>query len=55
LAARRGELGSAVWLGFLVAMVAALLTGLSYASLGSRYRARAVRPMSPRGPTTARC
>ncbi|WP_207540617.1 APC family permease [Sabulicella rubraurantiaca] len=32
-----GELGSAVWLGFLVAMVAALLTGLSYASLGSRY------------------
>jgi amino acid transporter len=32
-----GALGSAVWLGFLVAMVAALLTGLSYASLGSRY------------------
>ncbi|MGX9963212.1 APC family permease [Roseomonas sp. F4] len=32
-----GELGSAIWLGFLVAMVAALLTGLSYASLGSRY------------------
>jgi APA family basic amino acid/polyamine antiporter len=32
-----GELGSAVWLGFIVAMVAALLTGLSYASLGSRY------------------
>lgn len=32
-----GELGSAVWLGFLVAMVAALLTGLSYASLGSRH------------------
>lgn len=32
-----GELGSAVWLGFLLAMVAALLTGLSYASLGSRY------------------
>ncbi len=31
------ELGSAVWLGFVVAMVAALLTGLSYASLGSRY------------------
>jgi amino acid transporter len=26
-----------LWLGFLVAMVAALLTGLSYASLGSRY------------------
>lgn len=32
-----GELGSAVWLGFAVAMVAALLTGLSYASLGARY------------------
>ncbi|MBU8546211.1 MULTISPECIES: APC family permease [Roseomonadaceae] len=32
-----GELGAALWLGFLVAMVAALLTGLSYASLGSRY------------------
>ncbi len=32
-----GELGSTVWLGFLVSMVAALLTGLSYASLGSRY------------------
>ncbi len=32
-----GQLGSAVWLGFGVAMVAALLTGLSYASLGSRY------------------
>lgn len=32
-----GQLGSAVWLGFVVAMVAALLTGLSYASLGSRY------------------
>ncbi|MES2712085.1 MAG: APC family permease [Pseudomonadota bacterium] len=32
-----GQLGSAVWLGFAVAMVAALLTGLSYASLGSRY------------------
>ncbi|WP_149537802.1 APC family permease [Siccirubricoccus phaeus] len=32
-----GELGAAVWLGFAVAMVAALLTGLSYASLGARY------------------
>ena len=31
-----GDLGNAVWLGFAVAMVAALLTGLSYASLGSR-------------------
>jgi APA family basic amino acid/polyamine antiporter len=32
-----GELGSAVWLAFLVSMFAAGLTGLSYASLGSRY------------------
>lgn len=32
-----GEMGSAVWLAFMAAMVAALLTGLSYASLGSRY------------------
>jgi amino acid transporter len=32
-----GSLGSAIWLAFLVAMVAALLTGLSYASVGSRY------------------
>lgn len=32
-----GQLGGALWLGFGVAMVAALLTGLSYASLGSRY------------------
>lgn len=32
-----GQLGAAVWLGFAVTMVAALLTGLSYASLGSRY------------------
>jgi APA family basic amino acid/polyamine antiporter len=32
-----GELGSAVWLGFLLSLVIALLTGLSYASLGSRY------------------
>lgn len=32
-----GELGSAAWLGFLVSMVAAGLTGLSYASIGSRY------------------
>ncbi|WP_406855448.1 APC family permease [Alsobacter sp. KACC 23698] len=29
--------GNAVWLAFLVALVAALLTALSYASLGSRY------------------
>ncbi len=32
-----GEAGSAVWMSFLVALVAALLTSLSYASLGSRY------------------
>lgn len=32
-----GEAGSAVWLSFIVAMLAALLTALSYASLGSRY------------------
>ncbi len=30
-------MGNAVWAGFVTAMVAALLTGLSYASLGSRY------------------
>jgi basic amino acid/polyamine antiporter, APA family len=32
-----GLSGNAVWLSFLVALVAALLTALSYASLGSRY------------------
>ena len=32
-----GELGAAVWLGFLFSLFIALLTGLSYASLGSRY------------------
>lgn len=32
-----GLMGSAVWLAFLVAMVAALLTGISYASIASRY------------------
>jgi amino acid transporter len=32
-----GTMGSAIWLAFLAAMVAALLTALSYASLGSRY------------------
>jgi amino acid transporter len=31
------ELGNLVWLGFVTSMVAAGLTGLSYASLGSRY------------------
>jgi APA family basic amino acid/polyamine antiporter len=30
-------LGNAVWLAFLMAMVAAMLTGLSYACVGSRY------------------
>jgi basic amino acid/polyamine antiporter, APA family len=30
-------MGNTVWAGFVTAMVAALLTGLSYASLGSRY------------------
>jgi basic amino acid/polyamine antiporter, APA family len=32
-----GQAGNAVWLAFLAALVAALLTALSYASLGSRY------------------
>jgi amino acid transporter len=32
-----GEVGNAVWLAFIVALIAALLTALSYASLGSRY------------------
>jgi APA family basic amino acid/polyamine antiporter len=32
-----GQAGSAVWLSFIVALFAALLTSLSYASLGSRY------------------
>lgn len=32
-----GHVGTAVWLSFLAALVAALLTALSYASLGSRY------------------
>ena len=31
------EMGSAIWLAFLLSLVAAGLTGLSYASLGSRY------------------
>jgi APA family basic amino acid/polyamine antiporter len=31
------QLGNAVWLAFLVSMVAAVITGLSYASLASRY------------------
>lgn len=32
-----GVLGNAVWLSFVISMIAALLTGLCYASLGSRY------------------
>lgn len=32
-----GHVGNAVWLAFVVALIAALLTALSYASLGSRY------------------
>ncbi len=32
-----GLAGNALWLAFLVALIAALLTALSYASLGSRY------------------
>ncbi len=32
-----GEMGNAVWIAFVTSMVAAGLTGLSYASLGSRY------------------
>jgi APA family basic amino acid/polyamine antiporter len=32
-----GTMGNAIWIAFLSSMVAALLTGLSYASLGSRY------------------
>lgn len=32
-----GMLGDMVWASFLIAMIAAMLTGLSYAALGSRY------------------
>lgn len=32
-----GVMGNLAWLAFLVSMIAALLTGMSYASLGSRY------------------
>lgn len=32
-----GQMGNGVWLAFLVSMIAAGFTGLSYASLGSRY------------------
>lgn len=39
-----GVMGNAMWLAFVVSMAAALLTGLTYAALGSRYP-RAVQPM----------
>jgi APA family basic amino acid/polyamine antiporter len=32
-----GQMGNVIWLAFVVSMVAALLTGLSYASIASRY------------------
>ena len=32
-----GIMGSAIWMAFLLAMTAALLTALSYASIASRY------------------
>ncbi|RYZ75481.1 MAG: amino acid transporter, partial [Proteobacteria bacterium] len=32
-----GQMGNAIWVAFLASTVAAGLTGLSYASLGSRY------------------
>ncbi len=32
-----GQMGNAVWLAFVVSMVAAMLTGLSYACISSRY------------------
>ncbi len=32
-----GVMGNAVWLAFVVSMLVALLTGLSYANIGSRY------------------
>jgi amino acid transporter len=32
-----GKMGNAIWLAFAISMLAALFTGLSYASLGSRY------------------
>lgn len=32
-----GVMGNAVWMGFLGSMIAAMLTGLSYASIASRY------------------
>jgi APA family basic amino acid/polyamine antiporter len=32
-----GQMGNAFWMAFMVSMIAASFTGLSYASLGSRY------------------
>src|SRR5262245_52676264 len=32
-----GYMGNAIWLAYVIAMVAAVMTALSYASLGSRY------------------
>jgi amino acid transporter len=32
-----GQMGNAVWLAFVVSMIAAMLTGLSYANIASRY------------------
>src|SRR5512139_3234592 len=32
-----GAMGNAVWLAFVAAMIAAMLTGLTYASISSRY------------------
>lgn len=32
-----GLMGNALWVGFLISMLAAMLTGLSYAALGSRF------------------
>jgi len=46
-----GQAGNAVWLAFVIALLAALLTALSYASLGSRYPRTAGAAMSPSAPT----
>src|SRR5687767_9267604 len=32
-----GQMGATAWMAFLVSMLAAVLTGLCYASIGSRY------------------
>jgi len=49
-----GAMGNAIWLAFLTSMAAAVLTGLSYASLGSRYPAPPGRPTSPSAHSTGR-